>query len=45
VSRLKTSLPEPLAATVKSTIADWQSGGQVKRLWDRDTSRSLSTTL
>jgi transaldolase/glucose-6-phosphate isomerase len=38
VSRLKTSLPEPLAATVKSTIADWQSGGQVKRLWDRDAS-------
>jgi transaldolase/glucose-6-phosphate isomerase len=38
VSRLKTSLPETLAATVKSTIADWQSGGKVKRLWDRDTS-------
>jgi len=38
VSRLKTSLPETLAATVKSTIADWQSGGKVKRLWDRDAS-------
>jgi glucose-6-phosphate isomerase len=38
VSRLKTSLPEPLAATVKSTIADWQSGGKMKRLWDRDAS-------
>jgi len=38
VSRLKTSLPESLAATVKSTIADWQSGGKVKRLWDRDAS-------
>jgi transaldolase/glucose-6-phosphate isomerase len=38
LSRLKTSLPETLAATVKSTIADWQSGGKVKRLWDRDTS-------
>jgi transaldolase / glucose-6-phosphate isomerase len=37
VSRLKTSLPETLAATVKSTIADWQSG-KVKRLWDRDAS-------
>ena len=36
MSRLKTSLPETLAATVKSTIADWQSGGRVKRLWDRD---------
>jgi transaldolase / glucose-6-phosphate isomerase len=38
VSRLKTSLPESLAATVKATIADWQSGGKVKRLWDRDAS-------
>jgi transaldolase / glucose-6-phosphate isomerase len=38
VSRLKTSLPESLAATVKGSIADWQSGGKVKRLWDRDAS-------
>lgn len=38
MSRLKTSLPETLAAAVKSTIADWQSGGKVKRLWDRDAS-------
>lgn len=38
MSRLKTSLPETLAATVKSTIADWQSGGKMKRLWDRDAS-------
>jgi len=38
VSRLKTSLPESLAATVKSTIGDWQSGGKMKRLWDRDAS-------
>jgi transaldolase/glucose-6-phosphate isomerase len=35
---MKTSLPESLAATVKSTIAEWQSGGKVKRLWDRDAS-------
>jgi len=35
---LKTSLPESLAATVKTTIADWQSGGKMKRLWDRDAS-------
>src|SRR6476620_2912048 len=35
---MKTSLPETLAATVKSTIADWQSGGKMKRLWDRDAS-------
>ena len=38
MSRLKTSLPETLAATVKSTIADWQSGGKMKRLWNRDAS-------
>ena len=38
MSRLKTSLPETLAASVKSTIADWQSGNKVKRLWDRDAS-------
>jgi len=38
VSRLKTSLPDPLAATVKSTAAEWQSGGKMKRLWDRDAS-------
>jgi glucose-6-phosphate isomerase len=36
VSRLKTSLPESLATAVKSTISDWQSGGKVKRLWQRD---------
>jgi hypothetical protein len=38
VSRRKSSLPETLAATVKSTIGDWQSSGKVKRLWDRDAS-------
>lgn len=38
MSRIKTSLPETLATTVKSTIADWQSGGKMKRLWDRDAS-------
>ena len=36
MSRLKTSLPETLATTVKSTIADWQSGGKMQRLWQRD---------
>ena len=36
MSRLKTSLPESLAATVKATIADWQSGGKMQRLWQRD---------
>jgi transaldolase / glucose-6-phosphate isomerase len=38
VSRLKTSLPESLAATVNAAIADWQSGGKIKRLWERDAS-------
>ena len=38
MSRLKTSLPESLASSVKSTIADWQSKGKVKKLWDRDAS-------
>jgi glucose-6-phosphate isomerase len=36
VSRLKTALPESLAATVKATVADWQSGGKMQRLWQRD---------
>jgi len=38
VSRLKSSLPETLASSVKTTIADWQSKGNVKRLLDRDAS-------
>jgi len=38
VSRLKSSLPESLAAAVKTTIADWQSGGKMRRLWQRDAS-------
>ncbi len=38
MSRLKTSLPESLATAVKATIAEWQSGGKIKRLWDRDAS-------
>ncbi len=38
MSQLKSSLPETLSATVKSTIADWQSAGKMKRLWDRDAS-------
>jgi transaldolase/glucose-6-phosphate isomerase len=36
VSRLKTSLPESLARTVKATMADWQSSGKMQRLWRRD---------
>jgi transaldolase/glucose-6-phosphate isomerase len=36
VSGLKSSLPETLAAAVKTTIGDWQSGGKMQRLWKRD---------
>ena len=38
VSTLKASLPEPLSAAVNKTVADWQSGKKVERLWQRDAS-------
>jgi glucose-6-phosphate isomerase len=38
LSRLKTSLPDTLAATVKTAISDWQSTGKMQRLWQRDAS-------
>ncbi|MFZ0322170.1 MAG: bifunctional transaldolase/phosoglucose isomerase [Candidatus Sulfotelmatobacter sp.] len=38
MSRLKTFLPESLAASVKSAISEWQSSGKMKRLWQRDAS-------
>ncbi len=38
MSRLKTSLPDKLAAAVKATMAQWQTGGKVKRLWQKDAS-------
>ena len=38
MSRLKTSLPETLAAEVKTAIGEWQSGGKMQRLWQRDAS-------
>ena len=38
MSRLKTSLPESLAASVKTAIGDWQAGGKMQRLWSRDSS-------
>jgi transaldolase / glucose-6-phosphate isomerase len=42
VSALKTSLPDSLAAAVKATTTDWQSGTQagtkMRRLWQRDPS-------
>jgi len=36
LSRLKSSLPETLAAAVKTAISNWQSGGKMRRLWARD---------
>jgi len=36
VSALKASLPDSLAERVKATSADWQSGGKMQRLWQRD---------
>jgi transaldolase/glucose-6-phosphate isomerase len=38
VSRLKTSLPDKLATSVKATMAEWQTGGKMKRLWQKDAS-------
>jgi len=38
VSRLKTSLPDKLAASVKATVAEWQTGNKMKRLWQKDAS-------
>ena len=38
MSRLKSSLPESLAAAVKTTVADWQSSSKMQRLWQRDAS-------
>jgi glucose-6-phosphate isomerase len=36
LSRLKSSLPETLAASVKTTISDWKTGRKMARLWQRD---------
>jgi transaldolase/glucose-6-phosphate isomerase len=36
LSRLKSSLPESLAASVKTTISDWKTGSKMARLWQRD---------
>ncbi len=36
MSRLRSSLPESLAAAVKANIADWQSGAKMQRLWQGD---------
>jgi transaldolase/glucose-6-phosphate isomerase len=36
LSRLKSSLPETLAASVKTTMSDWKAGSKMPRLWQRD---------
>ena len=36
MSRLRASLPESLAAAVKTNIGDWKAGGKMQRLWQRD---------
>jgi transaldolase / glucose-6-phosphate isomerase len=36
LSRLRASLPESLAAAVKTNIGDWKTGGKMQRLWQRD---------
>jgi transaldolase/glucose-6-phosphate isomerase len=38
VSTLKTCLPDSLAAAVKATTADWQTGTKLRRLRQRDSS-------
>ena len=38
MSRIKSSLPETLAAAVKTTVGEWQAGSKMQRLWQRDAS-------
>jgi transaldolase / glucose-6-phosphate isomerase len=38
VSQPTYKLPQALTSSVEKTLADWQSGNKVKRLWDRDAS-------
>jgi len=38
VSKQTYKLPEPLAASVKTTMDDWRAAGKVRRLWHRDAS-------
>jgi len=38
VSQLTYKLPQALASSTEKTLADWQSGNKVKRLWERDAS-------
>ena len=38
MSRLKSSLPETLAASVKTAVSDWKAGSKMPRLWQHDAS-------
>jgi transaldolase/glucose-6-phosphate isomerase len=38
INRLTYTLPEPLAAAVKDSLAEWRAQGKVRRLWGRDAS-------
>lgn len=38
INRLTYTLPEPLAAAVNSSLAEWHTQGKVRRLWGRDAS-------
>ncbi len=38
INRLTYTVPEPLAAAVKDSLAEWRAQGKVRRLWGRDAS-------
>jgi len=38
INRMTYALPEPLAAAVKASLAEWQAEGKVRRVWQRDPS-------
>lgn len=38
INRLTYKLPDPLAAAVKASLAEWETHGKVRRLWGRDAS-------
>jgi transaldolase / glucose-6-phosphate isomerase len=38
LNRLTYTLPQPLAAAVRESLADWRAQGKVRKLWGRDAS-------
>jgi transaldolase/glucose-6-phosphate isomerase len=38
INRLTSTLPEPLAAAVKDSLAEWRAHGKVRRIWGGDAS-------